>query len=223
MTAAKSSIVYRKKELKALVEACGTPMKADGMNIHGGDYHLMAADIRKLSDDGSGSCLPAKLRAAGVDFACPTLFITECVLVYLPPDDAKALLRFCRDSFGAGVFVNYEPILPHDAFGRTMQNNLRARGCPFLGIEAVPTLDAQVSRFLDVGCSGATAIDMNTVSERCISQAEEDRVRRIEMMDEWEEARLMLAHYCLSWAWWQPPATAADAASATLNLQNVAL
>ncbi|KAJ1494827.1 S-adenosyl-L-methionine-dependent methyltransferase, partial [Baffinella frigidus] len=42
-----------------------------------GGYHLVTGDVRELGQ------LEEALRAAGVDFSAPTLFLSECVLVYL--------------------------------------------------------------------------------------------------------------------------------------------
>ena len=63
----------------------------------------------------------------------PTLFVAECVLVYLPPEASAALLGWFATRASRAVFVAYDPIGPGDAFGRTMMSNLRQRGCPLLG------------------------------------------------------------------------------------------
>ncbi|RMZ77939.1 hypothetical protein DV738_g4101, partial [Chaetothyriales sp. CBS 135597] len=66
----------------------------------------------RVSEDGARLDAPGKPVSLlpGIDPTLPTLLISECCLIYLSPDQADA------------------PILPHDAFGRTMISNLTARG-----------------------------------------------------------------------------------------------
>jgi hypothetical protein len=60
----------------------------------------------------------------------PTLFLSECCLVYLPPSDAAALLAWAAAATDPGVpsaVAVYEMTRPSDAFGRTMIANLEVR------------------------------------------------------------------------------------------------
>lgn len=52
-----------------------------------GLYKLVAADLR----DTAG--LEKGLRGAGVDFSAPTIFLAECVLVYMEPAASASLLK----------------------------------------------------------------------------------------------------------------------------------
>ena len=57
----------------------------------------------------------------------PTLFISECVLVYMPGEDSGRVIEWAASIFtGGAVFMTYEQIRPDDAFGRTMMANLEA-------------------------------------------------------------------------------------------------
>jgi tRNA wybutosine-synthesizing protein 4 len=59
----------------------------------------------------------------------PTLFIAECVLVYLPPEASQRLVQWCADTCRDAVgFVLYEQIKPDDAFGKQMLINLEVGG-----------------------------------------------------------------------------------------------
>ncbi len=82
----------------------------------------------------------------------------------------------------------------------TQPRTPQLRGCPLKGLAACPTLDAQRARFLACGFAAAEALDINDVYARLPAQ---DRVRmeRLEPLDEFEEWRLINAHYCMSWAW----------------------
>ena len=84
-----------------------------------------------------------------MDNTAPTLILTECLLIYLLPDAAEKILKWCGEFFSGAPFVgalNYEMIEPFDLFGQTMVNNLRDRGCDLLGIEHCPTLQSQIDR-----------------------------------------------------------------------------
>jgi O-methyltransferase involved in polyketide biosynthesis len=75
-------------------------------------------DIRELSR------LPAL--PPHLDPNIPTLFISECCLIYMEQDSATELLRWITRVFGKGsvAVILYEPIGGHDAFGKVMVKNL---------------------------------------------------------------------------------------------------
>jgi [phosphatase 2A protein]-leucine-carboxy methyltransferase len=81
-------------------------------------YCLHSMDIRRLPSEQS---LPPYL-----DIDLPTIFISECCLIYMDQEDASAVLLWIAETFkkkGVGV-VLYEPIGGHDAFGKMMIRNL---------------------------------------------------------------------------------------------------
>ena len=58
----------------------------------------------------------------------PVLILTECVLVYLKPDESRRILSFTKDYFvGDRLLLNYEMIKPDDPFGKVMLENLEVR------------------------------------------------------------------------------------------------
>jgi O-methyltransferase involved in polyketide biosynthesis len=59
----------------------------------------------------------------------PTLFLAECVLVYMLPDDADRMLSWASSNCTMAGFIAYEPCQPDDAFGQMMLQNLRVSGC----------------------------------------------------------------------------------------------
>lgn len=54
----------------------------------------------------------------------PTLFLSECVLIYMKEEHSAAVVRWAS-TFNSALFVTYEQILPDDAFGRMMLKNLQ--------------------------------------------------------------------------------------------------
>jgi len=71
-------------------------------DIHSGIYHLVACDLRDTAT------LSAKLDASGVDRQLPTVFIAECVLVYMSAESSSALTKWISEQFNTALFVSYE-------------------------------------------------------------------------------------------------------------------
>ena len=74
-------------------------------DMHTSSYHIIAADIRDTTQ------LDVKLRECGLDHNLPTLFLSECVLVYLGADQSSAVLRWITGSFPSVFFINYEQVV----------------------------------------------------------------------------------------------------------------
>lgn len=55
----------------------------------------------------------------------PTFFLSECVLVYLQRLYSENIIDWITSNVAASFFLLYEQILPDDAFGNTMVQNLR--------------------------------------------------------------------------------------------------
>jgi len=166
--------------------AVGTDMSHVGSSC----YQLRSADVRDVA------ALEAALGAAGWDPGKPTLVLLECLLVYLPPDAATAVLQLFASKANRVVLAGYEQIKPDDAFGRTMMDNLRRRDCPLLGLPACPDNAAQVARCEAAGYARAEAIDLLEYYERVLSADERGRVASLELLDEVEEWSMLMQHYC---------------------------
>ena len=84
-------------------------------------YRLVNADLRDVG------MVEKKLTAAGVRCDQPTLFLSECVLVYVEPEESGALIGWAARHFPTAAFLTYEQILPHDTFGQMMVRHLEVR------------------------------------------------------------------------------------------------
>lgn len=80
-------------------------------------YRLVGADLCQTA------LTSARLRAAGLQPDLPTLVITECVLTYLGPQPADAILGWAASYFEHVAVALYEQIHPSDAFGTVMQGH----------------------------------------------------------------------------------------------------
>ena len=154
---------------------------------------LLGHDLR---DEG----MMPKLRRAGCNPQTPTLFILECVLMYLPETDSQTLLRSITETYQEAYLCLYEPILGKDAFGNVMEANLSRAGLatPDSSLRQTRTLQDQLSKVVQkAGWAQATACDLWHAYDTVVTAAQRQRGNRAEFLDEWEEFTLIMQHYCL--------------------------
>ena len=187
----KSALINKHKELSNVFADTNEPpmMRAD-------QYRLIAADLRDVQS------LDSKLKEAGMQRDIPTLFLAECVLIYMQPEFSNKILSWIAKDAVSDAFtaiVVYEQTMPDDPFGRVMVENLKMRGCGLLGIHEFPTLESERSRFIEInGFDKVSIADMNQIFDSHIDKDEVRRVCKLEMFDEFEEWRLMQAHYFIA-------------------------
>ena len=80
-----------------------------------------------------------------------------------------------------------------------MMKNVSSRGCAFAGIRDTPNVRGATERYVEKGWKRGAAYDMNQVSAR-LDASERAKIERIERFDEFEEWRLIMAHYFVSFA-----------------------
>jgi len=165
---------------------------AQGASLDSAGYKVFPMD---LTQDVS-AIERALVQNCGVDLALPTLFVSECVLVYVDPVYSARLIEWAG-ALPKAAFVTYEQILPDDMFGKTMLHNLKSRGLELKGIVAHPTLEAQTERFKSRGWAHVDAMDLKHVYYSLLPAADRARVERLEIFDEFEEFHLMMTHYSL--------------------------
>ncbi|KAF2115197.1 S-adenosyl-L-methionine-dependent methyltransferase [Lophiotrema nucula] len=169
-------------------------------------YNLHALDLRSLAstEDGPSTTLP------NLDPSAPTLILSEMCLIYLQPkavsDILDALLNKHIPAPTPVSLVLYEPILPEDAFGRTMISNLSTRNIHLPTLTAYPELADQRQRLKKYGFeTGFCAADTHFIWREWVGDEEKARVAGLEMLDEHEELDLLLKHYCIAWGWRDGP------------------
>lgn len=112
--------------------------------LHAANYHLVGTDLRHIAE------LNNKLTQAEVNFNLPTMFLAECVLVYVDASATSSLLKWLSGKFPNSLFVSYEQVNMKDKFGQVMLSNLRSRGCLLAGVEDCESLETQQRRWVPV-------------------------------------------------------------------------
>lgn len=193
ITTKKAMTIKRQPELSKILGE--SKIERGGMDLKSADYCLLGGDLRKWTD------VSNRLLESGFDINAPTLFISECVFIYLSPHDSDTILKWITKNTSNVMFTLYEQIKPDDAFGKMMIRNLKSRNIDLKGIHEFPDLEHQKKRFKDLGWQHAAAIDINTVHDQCVSKEEMARIAKLEMLDELEEWHMISAHYCIAWAY----------------------
>lgn len=194
VTGRKCYAIKRHKQLLQQIHEQDGEIRLCSTELHAGNYHLLGVDLRNIKQ------FESKLSQSEIDFSLPTLFISECVLVYVEPDAVTRLLSWITQRFKNAAFINYEMVNLNDTFGNIMLENLRARGCSLAGIEACKSLEAQQDRFKSCNWDGAKAWDMVKIYQ-ALPVSERHRIEKIEFLDEQEVLLQLLEHYCICVAW----------------------
>ncbi|XP_010621788.1 leucine carboxyl methyltransferase 1 [Fukomys damarensis] len=156
-------------------------------------YAIIGADLRDLPE------LEEKLKKCNMNTQLPTLLITECVLIYMTPEQSANLIKWAANSFETAMFINYEQVNMEDRFGQIMIENLWRRQCHLAGVETCKSLESQRERLLANGWETASAVDMMELYGR-LPRAEVSRIESLEFLDEMELLEQLMHHYCLCWA-----------------------
>ncbi|ORY00206.1 leucine carboxyl methyltransferase [Basidiobolus meristosporus CBS 931.73] len=194
VTSRKLATIYKNPELKRLLPE-DAKLGNGGTELYSSDYILLSGDLRRFTED-----LVPRLQELGCDFSLPTMFLSECVLIYLDPIYSDKIVLWAVESAPKSMFVTYEQILPDDPFGQMMIRNLELRDIKLRGLHAYPDLASQEERYLQKGWRFAKALDIQELHEHYISSSEKARIAKLEFLDELEEWNLLAKHYCIAYA-----------------------
>jgi [phosphatase 2A protein]-leucine-carboxy methyltransferase len=79
-------------------------VRLSATDLHAGNYHIVGVDLRNLHE------VEVKLNESEVKFNVPTLFLAECVLVYIDAPQVEQLLSWIAKKFDSALFVSYEQV-----------------------------------------------------------------------------------------------------------------
>ncbi|KAI5952139.1 PPM1 [Candida theae] len=169
-------------------------------DLHYKNYHLHGADLREAH---------AYSEWKGLNFDLPTIVLSECVLCYLSPEEYSSTIKYWTNLGNnlTGILI-YEPMSLRDSFGQTMYQNLQGRGLNLQTFDKYPNLESRLE-FLKQECNlsrlrmttlssvGGYSKTQNTEDKSWIGAEDLRRINSLEFVDEIEEIRLLLEHYCL--------------------------
>ncbi|KAI0478277.1 leucine carboxyl methyltransferase [Xylaria cf. heliscus] len=157
-------------------------------------YWCHGLDLRDLSK-------PDVTPLSGLREDIPTLLISECCLCYLEVAEASKAVKYFTDRIPRLSFVIYEPVHPHDPFGKQMVSNLAARHIRMPTLDEYADTSKQEARLRDAGFDVGHSLTIEKIWEDWVSQEEKERVDGLEGLDEVEEWNLLAGHYSVSWGW----------------------
>jgi [phosphatase 2A protein]-leucine-carboxy methyltransferase len=198
-TVAKIASIRKQPQLYQKLQS--EPLDAD--TYHSAAYNIHALDLRTLAASSNEAPLP---NLPNLDPTIPTLILSEMCLIYLQASTVQSIVstlltHYLRPATPASLIL-YEPILPQDAFGRTMISNLQTRNIHLHTLTSYPELGDQRARLRGYGFEAAAkAEDTSYIWRKWTSAEEKERVGSLEFLDELEELELLLRHYCVAWGW----------------------
>lgn len=165
-----------------------------GEELHSDNYHLISSDLRQVEKEFFKQKL---FNTCHLDPVRPTLCIAECVLVYMPTQDSASLISWFSHNFEDITWLNYEQCNMDDRFGNIMLENMNARHCDLMGVDACKSLESQIERFISNGLEYTKTWTLSDIYEKFLPPAEVERIEKIEFLDEKELLEQLLQHYCI--------------------------
>ena len=188
VTMGKAMRIKKSKELSLIVGESAKVLKG-GADFASTNYFLLGGDLRDWST------VVGKLKSYGFDSSLPTLWLSECVLVYMESVSGDAILKWIAEETANATVIIYEQCNILDSFGSVMLENLSTRGIGLPSLREYPTLESQRQRFVRLGFTPDLKDMLLWYNEL------PDKVKKnldlIERLDELEEWRLLLQHYFL--------------------------
>lgn len=162
--------------------------KSTDQSLHAGNYAIIGGDLRNIEH-------LKQILKQNLDIQIPTLFVAECVLVYLEPEEGNSVIQVVSSMFPTATFVVYDPMKPFDRFGQIMMSNFKQQGCPLLSMERYPDEEANRKRFQALGWSDVKVCTMLKVFRALVDSEELLRLNQVEIFDEFEEWEMIQNHY----------------------------
>ncbi|XP_063743083.1 tRNA wybutosine-synthesizing protein 4 isoform X2 [Eleginops maclovinus] len=184
----KAALINANISLRGLLDP-HLPSPTGPVYVHSGQYRLLGVDVREEAQ------VEEALSAAGLDWAAPTLILSEVVLTYMETQWSDAVICWATKLLPQSLFVMYEQIHPRDPFGRIMQDHFLKLNSTLHALQQYPDTAAQRHRFLDQGWEQCVCLDMNAFYFGLVPEEERSRVESLEPFDEYEEWHQKCSHY----------------------------
>ncbi|CAF1250912.1 unnamed protein product [Rotaria magnacalcarata] len=200
ITELKSNKIHRLSSLRNKLPMDNKSLKIP-CGFHSSLYTILPADLRNTTQLDN----QLKLLATNsiIDFTKPTLFLSECVLIYMSNEHSLNLLKYLSQTFSqCCLFLNFEQINMNDRFGEIMFENLKQRSCHLIGMESCQSLNSQCERYKNTNYTSSFCLTLNEYYKKYLNINEKRRIERIDGgLDEKELLEQLFEHYCFSWAY----------------------
>eukprot|EP00703_Trepomonas_sp_PC1_P001469 JAP95137.1 Leucine carboxyl methyltransferase [Trepomonas sp. PC1] len=148
------------------------------------NYHLYGQDLEEEF-----------LERIKIDFATPTIIISDVVLSYLESDFTIALFDQIKQHFTSEIlqFVGFEMVNPHDPFGDQMVFNMSQREIfmpTFAEIGFIESYRRQLRKFTDKTVVKKAWGVYNSFEGR-------KEMEKLEFLDEYEQFQMIMEHYAV--------------------------
>ncbi|XP_067460305.1 tRNA wybutosine-synthesizing protein 4 [Thunnus thynnus] len=188
VTRRKAALITSNITLKGMLDP-QLPSLTGPLYMSSSHYRLLGVDVREESQ------VEEALGTAGLEWAAPTLILSEVVLTYMETQRSDAVISWAAKLLPQSLFVMYEQIHPHDPFGRIMQDHFLKLNSTLHALQQYPDAAAQTDRFLDKGWEQCVCLDMNDFYLTLVPEEERHRVESLEPFDEYEEWHQKCSHY----------------------------
>ncbi|KAM6955432.1 tRNA wybutosine-synthesizing protein 4 [Lycodopsis pacificus] len=188
VTRRKAALINSNITLRGMLEP-HLPPATGPVYVSSGQYRLLGVDVREESQ------VEEALGAAGLDWAAPTLILSEVVLTYMETQRSDAVISWAAKLLPQSLFVMYEQMHPQDPFGRIMQDHFLKLNSTLHALRQYPDAAAQRRRFLDKGWEQCVCLDVNDFYLGLLPEEERCRVESLEPFDEYEEWHQKCSHY----------------------------
>lgn len=154
-------------------------------------YKLVPCDLRKVEQF-------VAILSSSIAKSVPTIVISECCFCYIETDITNQIISSLKSYFDSGKIVIYDPIGGEDNFGNVMIENLKIRNISMPSLLKYNTIDKYHQRLVDLGFRPDQIKIQNMFDIlNQVEPSELTRISRLEFLDEMEELKLLLQHYCL--------------------------
>ncbi len=156
--------------------------------------HLVGYDLCHSFED----LLKTLISLHNFQIDIPSLFVMECVQMYLPEATSRHIAQTITDKCHIPLIAIFDPIVQNDAFGKVMVQNLtKARVAdPSMSLLNTTTLQQQVDKQWECGFQSVVGCDFYSAYEHILTASDRRRAAMTEMLDEVEEWMLIMRHYC---------------------------
>jgi hypothetical protein len=120
------SVMSKKRQLiETLPSALAKTPDTSVSTNNDDEYHMVGFDLRRPPSEFFDLLTSTDYK---FDPSLPTLFVLECVQMYMTEHDSQALLSSIAQRCHLPIVVIYDPILLHDPFGNVMAQHLSRAG-----------------------------------------------------------------------------------------------